>query len=251
MNVFSWRKPLMLILVLALSLVLATVAFSQAEETPEPVGDEFLAMHDLCDTSFDGLTVSVPCDWPTWKSEDYPISALGRDALLEMVREVMPEFEIRQEMTNERFMAIAPELTNGSLAVMRVASIAYSDIVALYDSEEELDPRQIMSDGVATMEYVPIGWLTINGRQAALAGKTFTSNGQLVWMDMMVIIVFEETDTLAVVALGGPPEFVAEYGEVLNFMVSSIRLEGEPFDTNTIASLNTPTTDFPDPETGP
>lgn len=221
-------KLLAILLALALAIVSGTVVLAQSESVETPA--------ETVQVVFDeNFVIELPADWLTWRHEDFPIASLGSQAIVDMFHQVNPDFVFPQSPSIDylRFTAAAPTMVDGQVVAVQVTFLPLSAIDALVDQ-------------VDAMRYELIGELTINGRDAVVLFRTYdetitgedgTETSVTNLIEVMVISIFPEQDTLAITTLFFPPSYFDANSTAMATTVLSVRLVGEPFDDAALAVL--------------
>lgn len=225
-----------LTLLVALLLLAVSGVFAQeAETTPEPSPTPIEL--GLCDAEFSGYILDVPCDWLNWKQDDYVVPSLGVTAYTDLLTSVDPRIHFAQppDIAILRYFAIAPQLQDDQTVMIRVTTTPLSEAA----SSPEAAVADTLFSSLQVLEFQPLAWTTVNGRLALIGITPWLSDQGEPRLNLVTLIAFPEDDVLALVLMGGPPEFfIAEETVVLvRTMLTSLRLAGEEYDLTAIANM--------------
>lgn len=232
-------KRLVIVLTVGLFLVSGSLVFAQDEPLATPETDGVLEVLNLCDANFGEFVLSIPCGWSDWKQEDYAIKSLGLTAYEELLTTVDPRitFATAPDIGVLRHITIGPELVDDQIVIYRVTTTPYSEI-----AESGARVQDVIATAMQIMDFEPIGWVTMNGRSALMGISPWVSDQGEPRLNLVLLVVFPEQDVMALVLTGASPGY---YADPLNKIVvptilTSLRLEGEEYDTAAVASLNSP-----------
>jgi hypothetical protein len=220
-------KFLTALLIVMLGLTSSVVAFAQ-DATPEATPAETTQTISLSPVVFDGYAIDLPSDWLPWRHSDYLTIEAAQAGLQTFLQQVEPTFEFSSPPTVDilSFVAVSPDNINVAAKVYLVplSELASQNQLAVTD----VSPVDLMS----SLGYDLLGAATINDRSAALGMKVYSDNQTATFIELAVVTIFPETDKVALVLIGFPPDYVqaGDQSKMVMMMniASSLRLSDEP-----------------------
>jgi TolB protein len=201
-------------LVALLCLLLAAVVSVSAQDAVQLTNVTFA----------NGLTISVPSDWLTFKKEDHTTAESAQAAWQGNYDTVRPGFQLSaQAMAVTDLAAMRPQSVDDRYIQLSVAFFPISELA----SSLGLSSDQITLQALAAQSLGGDLWreVTINGRQALIG-----TNLQPPTVTAQALYLFPEEGLAARVQIPVPDSYIRENETLLYVLIMSLRRSGEPVD---------------------
>ena len=174
----------------------------------------------------EAFVVTLPENWPVWVQSEYDNFDAADAAAVDLFNRIYPDTGLTTPfITPEtKLLATLPTAPADGLVRFGVEMLSLSDFAEQTGVTPEFVSAEALAQGQAEALGGQLATTTLlNGRQAAFGLSPF--NGQPLFS---AITVFPEADRIAVISLTGPDSFFETEEALVTFMLSTLRLDGEP-----------------------
>jgi hypothetical protein len=178
-----------------------------------------------------GLVISVPSDWLTFKKEDHASAESAQAAWQGNYDAVLPGFQLSaQAMAVTDLAAMRPQPVDGRYIQLSVAFFPLPELAASLG----LSAEQVTLEALAAQSLGGDVWraVTLNGRQTLIGTNLHPPTTQA-----QALYLFPEEGLAARVQMPVPDSYVRENEALLYVLVMTLRRQGEPVDLDAWAQF--------------
>ena len=224
------RGPQVVRLAVALVGVLLVATAGVLAQEPVAVAQDTVQLTNVGFTN--GLVVSVPADWLTFKKEDHASAESAQAAWQGNFDAVQPGFQLSaQAMAVTDLAVLRPQAVDSRYVQLSLAFFPLSELAASLG----LSADQVTLEALAAQSLGGDVWraVTLNGRQALIGTNQHPPTTQA-----QALYLFLEEGLAARVQMPVPDSYVRENEALLYVLVMTLRRQGEPVDLDAWAQFS-------------
>ncbi len=168
------------------------------------------------------FVITLPDDWPVWVQSDYASFDEADSAAVDLFNQLYPDANLTTPYVNPdiKLLAAMPNSPADATVRLGIEMLSLSEIAG----QADVDPEAVSVDALAEALGGDVAATTrLNDRPIAFSMVPF--NGQILFS---ATSVFQQADRIAVVSLTAPADFFDSQQALVTFLLSTLRLDGEP-----------------------